>query len=126
MSSAQSQRRPMNGSTGPFARGSAANRRELRHSGGFVLFGLRTAGLIGRGPKRLWPYVLPWVFAVLTIGFLCLVVHGVLTRQLLVPPVEAPQKLTERGYTSNFLAERIMSSMKEIGQDAESIPHDTM
>jgi tetratricopeptide (TPR) repeat protein len=116
----------MNGHTGPFARGSAANRRERRHSGGFVLFGLRTAGFIGRGPKQLWPYVLPWVFAVLTIGFCCLVVRGVLTRQLLVPPVEAPQTLTERGYTSNFLAERIMSAMKEIGQDAESIPHDTM
>jgi tetratricopeptide (TPR) repeat protein len=74
----------------------------------------------------LWPYVLPWVFAVLTIGFFCLVVRGVLTRQLLVPPVETPQSLVERGYTSNFLAERIMSSMRAIGQDAESIPHDTM
>jgi len=126
MSSAQSQRRPMNGYAGPFARGSAANRRERRHSGGFVFVGLRTVGFIGRGPKQLWPYVLPWVFAVLTIGFLCLVVRGVLTRQLLVPPVEAPQTLAERGYTSNFLAERIMSAMKEIGHDAESIPHDTM
>jgi len=93
---------------------------------GFVPFGLRAAGFIGRGPKQLWPYVLPWVFAVLTIGFFCLVVRGVLTRQLLVPPVQTPQSLVERGYTSNFLAERIMSSMRAIGQDAESIPHDTM
>jgi tetratricopeptide (TPR) repeat protein len=91
-----------------------------------VPFGWHTAGVIGRAPKRLWPYVLPWVFALLTIGFFCLVVRGVLTRQLLVPPVETPQTLTERGYTSNFLAERIMSAMKEIGRDAESIPHDAM
>ncbi|MGF6505406.1 tetratricopeptide repeat protein [Paraburkholderia sp. 32] len=124
MSSAQSQRRSTNGYGGPFMR--AANRRDRHHSSGFVLFGLRTAGVIGRGPKRLWPYVLPWLFILLTIGSICLVVRGVLTRQLLVPPVETPQTLTERGYTANFLAERIMSAMKEIGQDAESIPHDTM
>ncbi|REG51552.1 tetratricopeptide (TPR) repeat protein [Paraburkholderia sp. BL6669N2] len=128
MSSVQSQRRPVNWRSRPFS----ADGRSKRHtasrnfSAGFVPFGLRTAGFIGRGPKQLWPYVLPWVFAVLTIGFFCLVVRGVLTRQLLVPPVETPQSLVERGYTSNFLAERIMSSMRAIGQDAESIPHDTM
>jgi len=88
--------------------------------------GLRVAAFIGRGPKQLWPYVLPWVFALLTAAFFCLVVRGVLTRQLLVPPVETPPSLVERGYTSSFLAERIMSSMRKIGQDAESIPHDTM
>ncbi|RZF26000.1 tetratricopeptide repeat protein [Paraburkholderia sp. UYCP14C] len=126
MSIAQSQRRSTNGYSGPFMRASSANRRHRRDSSGFVLFGLHTAGVIGRGPKRLWPYVLPWLLAILTIGFVCLVVRGVLTRQLLVPPVETPQTLTERGYTSSFLAERIMSAMKEIGQDAESIPHDTM
>ncbi|MBC8747330.1 MULTISPECIES: tetratricopeptide repeat protein [Paraburkholderia] len=126
MSSVHSQRRSTNGYSRPFMRANAANRRHRPHSSGFVLFGLHTAGVIGRGPKRLWPYVLPWVFAILTIGFLCLVVRGVLTRQLLVPPVASPQTLSERGYTSNFLAERIMSAMKEIGQDAESIPHDTM
>nr|WP_184046325.1 tetratricopeptide repeat protein [Paraburkholderia sp. MM5384-R2] len=126
MSGAQSQRRSTNGYGGPFMRANTANRRDRHHSSGFVLFGLRTAGVIGRGPKRLWPYVLPWLFILLTIGSICLVVRGVLTRQLLVPPVETPQTLTERGYTANFLAERIMSAMKEIGQDAESIPHDTM
>ncbi|MGF6874938.1 tetratricopeptide repeat protein [Paraburkholderia sp. MM5477-R1] len=126
MSSAQSQRRSTNGYGDPFMRANTANRRDRHHSSGFVLFGLRTAGVIGRGPKRLWPYVLPWLFILLTIGSICLVVRGVLTRQLLVPPVETPQTLTERGYTANFLAERIMSDMKEIGQDAESIPHDTM
>ncbi|MFT4068011.1 tetratricopeptide repeat protein [Paraburkholderia sp.] len=126
MSGVQSQRRAMIGQGGPFVGGSAASRRDRHHSGGFVLFGLRTVRCIGRGPKQLWPYVLPWVCAVLTMGFLCLVVRGVLTRQLLVPPVEAPQTLAERGYTSSFLAGRIMSAMKEIGQDAESIPHDTM
>ena len=128
MSSAQSQRRSTNGYYGPFTRGASANRRSRRHSSGFEPFGFgwHTAGMIGRGPKRLWPYVLPWMFAILTIGFICLVVRGVLTRQLLVPPVETPQTLTERGYTSNFLAERIMSAMKQIGQDAQSIPHDAM
>ncbi|SDR49395.1 tetratricopeptide repeat protein [Paraburkholderia tuberum] len=126
MSSAQSQRRSTNGYGGPFMRANTANRRDRHHSSGFVLFGLHTAGVIGRGPKRLWPYVLPWLFILLTIGSICLVVRGVLARQLLVPPVETPQTLTERGYTANFLAERIMSAMKEIGQDAESIPHDTM
>ncbi|WP_184011643.1 MULTISPECIES: tetratricopeptide repeat protein [unclassified Paraburkholderia] len=126
MSSAQSQRRSTNGYDGPFMRANTANRRDRHHSSGFVLFGLHTVGVIGRGPKRLWPYVLPWLFILLTIGSICLVVRGVLTRQLLVPPVETPQTLTERGYTANFLAERIMSAMKEIGQDAESIPHDTM
>lgn len=128
MSSVQSQRRPMNWRS----RSSSAGSRSKRHAANrhfaaeFLPLGLRTAGFIGRGPKQLWPYVLPWVFAVLTIGFFCLVLRGVLTRQLLVPPVETPQSLVERGYTSNFLAERIMSSMRAIGQDAESIPHDTL
>ncbi|MEX3900443.1 tetratricopeptide repeat protein [Paraburkholderia sp. BR10954] len=126
MSSAQGQRRSMNGFSGTVIRANAANRRHRRHSSGFVLFGLHTASVIGRGPKRLWPYVLPWLVILLTIGSICLVARGVLTRQLLVPPVETPQALTERGYTSNFVAERIMSAMKEIGRDAESIPHDTM
>lgn len=128
MSSVQSQRRPVNWRSRSFLAesGSKHRTRTRRFATGFVPLGLRTAGFIGRGPKQLWPYVLPWFFAVLTIGFLCLVVRGVLTRQLLVPPVETPQSLVERGYTSNFLAERIMSSMRAIGQDAESIPHDTM
>ncbi|MEX3786256.1 tetratricopeptide repeat protein [Paraburkholderia sp. BR14374] len=126
MSSAQVQRRSMNGFSGAVIRANAANRRHRRHSSRFVLFGLHTASVIGRGPKRLWPYVLPWLVILLTIGSICLVARGVLTRQLLVPPVETPQALTERGYTSNFVAERIMSAMKEIGRDAESIPHDTM
>ncbi|MGF6290408.1 tetratricopeptide repeat protein [Paraburkholderia sp. BR13444] len=126
MSSAQGQRRSMNGFSGAVIRANAANRRHRHHSSGFVLFGLHTASVIGRGPKRLWPYVLPWLVILLTIGSICLVARGVLTRQLLVPPVETPQALTERGYTSNFVAERIMSAMKEIGRDAESIPHDTM
>ncbi|SMG55429.1 tetratricopeptide repeat protein [Paraburkholderia susongensis] len=126
MSSVQSQRRPMSARSRAFMRSSAASRRDRHHSSEFVLFGLRAASFIGRGPKQLWPYVLPWVFALLTIVFFCLVVRGVLTRQLLVPPVETPQTLTERGYTSVFLAERIMSAMKEIGQDSDSIPHDTM
>ncbi|MEX3638698.1 tetratricopeptide repeat protein [Paraburkholderia sp. BR14320] len=126
MSSAQGQRRSMNGFSGAVLRANAANRRHRHHPSGFVLFGLHTASVIGRGPKRLWPYVLPWLVILLTIGSICLVARGVLTRQLLVPPVETPQTLTERGYSSNFLAERIMSAMKEIGRDAESIPHDTM
>uniref|UniRef100_E1TGW0 Tetratricopeptide TPR_1 repeat-containing protein n=1 Tax=Burkholderia sp. (strain CCGE1003) TaxID=640512 RepID=E1TGW0_BURSG len=128
MSSVQSQRRPVNWRSRPFRMGGGLKRHTARRDFpvGFVPFGLRAAGFIGRGPKQLWPYVLPWVFAVLTIGFFCLVVRGVLTRQLLVPPVQTPQSLVERGYTSNFLAERIMSSMRAIGQDAESIPHDTM
>ncbi|NUY00242.1 tetratricopeptide repeat protein [Paraburkholderia youngii] len=126
MSSAQGQRRSMNGFSGAVIRANAVNRRHRHHSSGFVLFGLHTASVIGRGPKRLWPYVLPWLVILLTIGSICLVARGVLTRQLLVPPVETPQALTERGYTSNFVAERIMSAMKEIGRDAESIPHDTM
>ena len=128
MSSVQSQRRPVNWRSRPFRVGGRSKRHTARRDFpvGLVPFGLRAAGFIGRGPKQLWPYVLPWVFAVLTIGFFCLVVRGVLTRQLLVPPVETPQSLVERGYTSHFLAERIMSSMRAIGQDAESIPHDTM
>jgi tetratricopeptide (TPR) repeat protein len=126
MSSAQSQRRSTHGYSGPFARGNAGSRRQRRHTNGSAPFGWHTAGVIGRGPKQLWPYVLPWLFAIVSIGFICLVVRGVLTRQLLVPPVETPQTLNERGYTSNFLAERIMSAMKDIGQDAESIPHDAM
>ncbi|EEA01644.1 Tetratricopeptide TPR_2 repeat protein [Burkholderia sp. H160] len=126
MSSAQSQRRSAHGYSGPFMRGTAADRRHHRHSSGFASFWSHIGGVIGGGPKRLWPYVLPWVFVILAIVFLCLVVRGVFTRQLLVPPVETPKTLTERGYTSNFLAERIMSAMKDIGQDAESIPHDAM
>ena len=116
----------MNWRSRPFPRSSGASRNRHAFSMGFVPIGLRAAGFIGRGPKQLWPYVLPWLFALLTIGFFCLVVRGVLTRQLLVPPVETPPSLSERGYTSGFLAERIMASMKDIGQDAESIPHDTM
>jgi len=128
MSSVQSQRRPVNWRSRPFRVGGRSKRHTARRDFpvGLLPFGLRAAGFIGRGPKQLWPYVLPWVFAVLTIGFFCLVVRGVLTRQVLVPPVETPQSLVERGYTSHFLAERIMSSMRAIGQDAESIPHDTM
>ena len=125
MSSAQSQSRPH--WRGRSARqGNAASRGKRRPCAGFVPRGLRTAWFIGRCPKQLWPYVFPWLVVLLAIGSFCLVLHGVLTRQLLVPPVETPQSLSERGYTSNFLAERIMSSMRAIGQDAESIPHDTM
>ncbi|HEX7936207.1 MAG TPA: tetratricopeptide repeat protein [Paraburkholderia sp.] len=125
MSSVQSQRRATPMRSRPLSRSGAP--RPGRHAfAGLMPLGLRTAGFIGRGPKELWPYVLPWVFAVLTAAFFCLVVHGVLMRQLLVPPVDAPQSLVTRGYTPSFLAEQIMSSMKEIGHDAESIPHDTM
>jgi tetratricopeptide (TPR) repeat protein len=92
----------------------------------FLPIGLRTAGLIVRGPKTIWPYVLPWLLGFLTIAFCSLVVQGVLKRQLLVPPVETPPSLVERGYTSSFLAEKIMSAMLDIGRDAGSIPHDTM
>ncbi|WMY11603.1 tetratricopeptide repeat protein [Paraburkholderia phenoliruptrix] len=125
MSSVQSQRRVPHLRNRPLRRGVAA--RDGGHPfAAPILLGWRTAGIIGRGPKELWPYVLPWVFALVTIAFFCLVVRGVMTRQLLVPPVEAPQSLAARGYTPNFLAERIMSSMRLIGQDAESIPHDTL
>ncbi|MFM0038417.1 tetratricopeptide repeat protein [Paraburkholderia strydomiana] len=129
MSSMQSPRRPMNWRSRPFRSGSAAQRRHSRQTRGFAGFlplGWRAVGFIGRGPKRVWPYILPWFFIVLAIGFSCLVVRGVLNRQLLVPPVETPQSLSQRGYTSSFLAERIMSSMRDIAQDADSIPHDTM
>lgn len=118
MSSTHSQRRS-------FRPGSAAPHRNRRGFAGFAPLG-RAAGFIGRAPKQIWPYLLPWVLLVLTIGFSCLVARGVLNRQLLVPPVETPQSLSERGYTSSFLAERILSSMRDIAQDAESIPHDTV
>ena len=124
--SSTSQRRPMNWRSRPYRPASAARRRNRHHFAGLIPLGLRAAGFIGRGPKQVWPYMFPWLVIVLAIGFSCLVVRGVLTRQLLVPPVEAPQSLTERGYTSSFLAERIMSSMRDIAQDADSIPHDTM
>ncbi|OLL28186.1 hypothetical protein BTH42_28830 [Burkholderia sp. SRS-W-2-2016] len=133
MSSAQSQRRPMAARSGglgrasaPFIRTSAARRPPHRDSSGFVVTGWRTAVSISRGPKQLWPYLLPWLAVVLAIGLAWLIVRDVQTRQLLVPPVETPQSLSARGYTSSFLAERIMAAMREIGQDAESIPHDTM
>ncbi|NML32451.1 tetratricopeptide repeat protein [Paraburkholderia antibiotica] len=117
MSSEHSQRWPASG------HGSPSRRSHLRE---FLQRGLRAIGFVGRGPKQLWPYVLPWMVGILAIGLFCLVVRDVFTRQLRVPPVEAPQTLSERGYTSSFIAERIMSTMKEIGQDAESIPHDTV
>jgi tetratricopeptide (TPR) repeat protein len=126
MSSTQSQRRPMNWRSRPFRPGGAARRHDSRHFAGFVPLWLRAVWLIGRGPKHIWPYLVSWLLLLLTIGSICLVVRGVLTRQLLVPPVETPQTLTERGYTPGFLAERIMSSMRDIAQDADSIPHDTM
>ncbi|MCC8392760.1 tetratricopeptide repeat protein [Paraburkholderia sp. MMS20-SJTR3] len=133
MSSAQSQRRPMAARSGgsgrgsaPFIRSSAARRAPRHDSSGFVVTGWRTAVSIGRGPKQLWPYLLPWLVVLATIGLAYLIVRDVQTRQLLVPPVETPQSLSERGYTSSFVAERIMAAMREIGQDAESIPHDTM
>lgn len=126
MSSTQSQRRPMNWRSRPFRPGNAAPRRSSRGFAGLAPLGLRAAGFVGRAPKQVWPYLLPWLLLLLTIGFSCLVVRGVLTRQLLVPPVETPQSLSQRGYTSSFLAERIMSSMRDIAQDAESIPHDTV
>lgn len=66
----------------------------------------------------------PWLCAIFAIAFCCLVVRAVLTRQLLVPPVETPPSLVERGYTANFLAGKIMSEMQDIGRDASSIPHD--
>ncbi|MFP3569537.1 tetratricopeptide repeat protein [Paraburkholderia sp. SIMBA_030] len=126
MSSIQGQRRTMNWQGRPLSRVSSTGRHINSHSGGLVPAGLRTAGWIGRCPKELWPYVLPWVCALLAVAFFSLVVRGVLTRQLLVPPVETPHSLVERGYTSDFLAVRIMSAMRKIGQDAQSIPHDTM
>ncbi|SIT41683.1 putative TPR repeat protein [Paraburkholderia ribeironis] len=126
MSSVQSSRRPMNWHGRPVPPRSAATRRNRPDRDGFVSLGLRIAGLIGSFPKWLWPYLLPWIIGILAIIFICLGVRDVRTRQLLVPPVETPQSLSERGYSSAFLAERIMASMREIGQDAESIPHDTM
>ncbi|RDK02822.1 tetratricopeptide repeat protein [Paraburkholderia lacunae] len=126
MSSFQGQHRTMNWRGRPFYRTGNAGRRSSSHSSGFLQALLRAAERIWHGPKELWPYVLPWLGVLLAIVFLGLVVRGVLTRQLLVPPVETPKSLVERGYTSNFLAERIMSAMREISQDAESIPHDAL
>jgi len=87
---------------------------------------LRALGVICGAPKTLLPYVLPWLLGSLTLAFCYLVVQGVLRQQLLVPPVETPPSLAERGYTSSFLAERIMSEMRVIGRDAGSIPHDAL
>ncbi|CAB3733423.1 hypothetical protein LMG27174_06024 [Paraburkholderia rhynchosiae] len=98
MSSVQGQRRSMHSRSRSVPQG--ISRRSSDYFAGLMPLGLRAAGFIGRGPKELWPYVLPWVFALLTISFFCLVVRGVLTRQLLVPPVEVPQSLVTRGYTS--------------------------
>src|SRR5258708_3677995 len=121
------QRRTVSGRASPATprsgRSRSANRRGFR---AFLPIGLHTAWLIVRGPKTLWPYALPWLLGSLTIAFCYLVVQGVLRQQLLVPPVETPPSLVERGYTSSFLAGKIMSAMQDIARDAGSIPHDTM
>jgi tetratricopeptide (TPR) repeat protein len=94
---------------------------------GFRAFSwLRALGVIFGAPKKYLPYVLPWVLGSLTVAFCYLVVQGVLRQQLLVPPVETPPSLAERGYTSGFLAEKIMSAMRVIARDAGSIPHDAL
>jgi Tfp pilus assembly protein PilF len=87
---------------------------------------LRALRLIFGAPKKYLPYVLPWVLESLTVAFCYLVVQGVFRQQLLVPPVDTPPSLAERGYTSSFLAEKIMSAMRVIGRDAGSIPHDAL
>jgi tetratricopeptide (TPR) repeat protein len=125
MSSQQNQHRSMNWRNRPFSQGSAASG-YCRFCKELVLLCLRAVGLIVRGPAKIWPYVWPWFCVLLGVAFLWLAVRDVFTRQLLVPPVDTPPSLSKLGYTSDFLAERIMSSMKEIGQDAESVPHDTM
>ncbi|WP_260854426.1 tetratricopeptide repeat protein [Paraburkholderia sp. BCC1884] len=88
--------------------------------------GLHAAGVIARGPKQLWPYVLPWMVVALAVWFAGLAVNSVFTRQLLVPPVDTPNTLVERGYSSTFLAQRIMASMLKIAKDGDSVPHDAM
>ncbi|WP_429316735.1 tetratricopeptide repeat protein [Paraburkholderia sp. GAS448] len=125
MSSVQRQGRRTGWQELPRSRGTAGNRNSWKFME-HILKGLRAAGWIGRGPSTLWPYVRPWVFGILTIAFFCFVAQGVFKRHLLVRPVETPPSLIESGYTSNFLAQRVMSAMQEIGRDAGSIPHDDM
>jgi len=96
------------------------------HHGLHVFSWLRALRLIFGAPKAYLPYVLPWLLGSLTVAFCYLVVQGVLRQQLLVPPVATPPSLAERGYTSSFLAEKIMSEMRVIGRDAGSIPHDAL
>jgi tetratricopeptide (TPR) repeat protein len=124
MSSSEGQQQSINWRSRPLRSGSAALRRNRSQPTRSKWYGWRTLLLLGRGPKELWPYALPWLVVVLAISFGVLVALGVLSRQLLVPPVETPKVLSDRGYTSAYLADRIMSAMRKIGQDGASIPHD--
>ncbi|KVG79492.1 hypothetical protein WJ36_19720 [Burkholderia ubonensis] len=77
-----------------------------------------------RAPRDLWPYVLTWAIAILAIPFCELVVSGAATQHLQVPPVDTPKSLVDRGYTPEFLAERIMAEMSNISNDSGWVPHD--
>lgn len=100
--------------------------RDSGDASGFIQRVLHAIRFIARGPKEWWPYVLPWAVLGLGVGFFSLVVTSVSTRQLLVPPVDTPKSLVDRGYSPAFLAQHIMASMVKIGFDGNSVPHDAM
>ncbi|WGS47636.1 tetratricopeptide repeat protein (plasmid) [Burkholderia sp. JSH-S8] len=80
--------------------------------------------VLARLPRDLWPYVLTWAIVILAIPFCELVVSGAVTQHLQVPPVDTPKSLVERGYTPEFLTQRIMAEMSSISSDSVWVPHD--
>ncbi len=89
--------------------------------------GLRATKWFASSPGDWTGWLFHWTCVVLGIPFCYMIATAVLTPQLFVPPIDAPQSLVKRGYTEEFLAKRITASMDEIGRRATvSIPHEVI
>ena len=89
--------------------------------------GFRATKWLASSPGDWTGWLFHWTCVVLGIPFCYMVATAVLTPQLFVPPIDAPQSLVKRGYTEQFLAKRITASMDDIGREATvSIPHEVI
>jgi tetratricopeptide (TPR) repeat protein len=57
--------------------------------------------------------------------FLVTLTGAVRSKVLVVAPVAVPESLAKRGYSPQYVAERIAARMNEIGLSAQSAPHDS-
>jgi len=57
--------------------------------------------------------------------FFVTLTDAVRSRTLIVAPVAVPESLARRGYSPQYVAERIAARMNEIGLSAQSAPHDS-
>ena len=89
--------------------------------------GLRATKWLAASPADWSGWLFHWACIAFGIPFCYMVATAVLTPQLFIPPIDAPQSLVKRGYSAPFLAQRITSSMDEIGRQATvSIPHEVI